>query len=82
MYKHCLACILLIQKLPSMYFRVNSKMKKLTLCCYFPWIVFIRLNFTVASLFIRKTWDDRFAGQVGGDEGLQEMGQILLMREG
>ena len=66
MYKHCLACILLIQKLPSMYFRVNSKMKKLTLCCYFPWIVFIRLNFTVASLFIRKTWDDRFAGQVGG----------------
>ena len=69
MYKHCLACILLIQKLPSMHFTVNSKMKKLTLYCYFPWIVFIRLNFTVASLFTRKIWDDGFAGRGGGGGG-------------
>ena len=40
---------------------------KPTLCCCFTWIVFIELNFTVAFLLIRKTWDDRFAGKVGGD---------------
>ena len=34
-YKHCLACILLIETLPSMYFRVNLKMKKPFLCCCF-----------------------------------------------
>ena len=39
-----------------MYFRVNLKMKKPTLCCCFTWIVFIELNFTVAFLLIRKTW--------------------------
>ena len=48
-----------------MYFRVNLKMKKPTLCCCFTWIVFIELNFTVAFLLIRKTWDDGFASQVG-----------------
>ena len=47
-----------------MYFRVNLKMKKATLCC-FTWIVFIEIHFTVAFLLIRKTWDDRFAGKVG-----------------
>ena len=41
-----------------MYFRVNLKMKKPTLCCCFTWIVFIEFNFTVAFLLIRKTWED------------------------
>ena len=36
-------------------------MKKPTLCCSFMWIVFIEVNFTVAFLLIRKTWDDGFA---------------------
>ena len=49
-----------------MYFRVNLKMKKPRLCCYFTWIIFIELNFTVAFLLIKKTWNDRFAGKVGG----------------
>ena len=49
-----------------MYFRVNLKMNKPTLFCYFTRIVFIKLEFTVAFLLIRKTWDDRFAGKVGG----------------
>ena len=49
-----------------MYFRVNLKMKKPTLCCCFTWIVFIELNFTVSFLLIRKTWDDRLASKVGG----------------
>ena len=48
-----------------MYFRVNLKMKKPTLCSCFTRIVFIGLNFTVAFLLIRRTWDDRFAGKVG-----------------
>ena len=51
-----------------MYFRVNLKMKKPTLCCCFTRIVFTELNFTVAFLLIRKTWDDQFAGKVGGGE--------------
>ena len=42
--------------IPHMYFRVNLRMKKLTLCCSFTWIVFIKLNFTVALLLIGKTW--------------------------
>ena len=45
-YKHCLACILLIYTLPSMYFRVNLKMKNPTLRCCFSCIVFIELNFS------------------------------------
>ena len=53
-----------------MYFRVNLKMKKPTLCC-FTWIVFIELNLTVAFLLIRKTWDDGFVGKVGGWEILR-----------
>ena len=48
-----------------MYFRVNLKMKKSTLCC-FAWIVFIELNFTVAFLLIRKIWDYQFSSKVGG----------------
>ena len=51
-----------------MYFRVNLKIKKLTLCCSFTWILFIELNFTVAYLLIRKTWDDRFARRWGDGE--------------
>ena len=47
-----------------MYFRVNLKMKKPRLCCCFTWIVFIELNFTVAFLLIRKTWNDWFVGKV------------------
>ena len=54
------------------YFRVNLKMKKPTLCC-FTWIVFVELNFTVAFLLIRKTWKDRFAGKLG-DRGFWEIG--------
>ena len=52
-----------------MYFRVNLKMKNPTLCCCFTWAVFIELNFTVAFLSIRKTWDDGFAGEVGRGDG-------------
>ena len=51
--------------IPCMYFRVNLKTKKPTLCCCFTWIVPIELNLTVAFLLIRKTWDDRFADKVG-----------------
>ena len=48
-----------------MYFRVNLKMKKPTLlCCCFTWIAFIELNFTVAFLLIRKTWDSWFVGNI------------------
>ena len=72
-----------------MYFRVNLKMKKSTLCC-FAWIVFIELNFTVVFLLISKirdyqfsskvgdgvmkTWDYQFTSKVGGDGGFKEMG--------
>ena len=47
-----------------MYFRVNLKMEKPVLSC-FTWIVLIELNFTVAFLLIRKTWDDQFTVKVG-----------------
>ena len=67
-YKHCLACILLTYALPSMYFRVDFKIKKPFLCCCFTRIVFIELNFTVTFLLIRKTWDHRFVGKVAGWE--------------
>ena len=53
-------------------------MKKPTLCCCFTWIVFIDLNFTVAFLLIRNTWDDWFAGKV---DGLRHLGAILVMGE-
>ena len=49
-----------------MYFRVNLKMKKPNLYYCFTWIVFLELNFTVAFLLIRKTWDDIFADKVKG----------------
>ena len=55
-----------------MDFRVNLKMKKSTLCYCFTWIVFIELNFIVAFLLIRKTWNDGLAselGRGGGGEG-------------
>ena len=61
-----------------MYFRVNLKMKKPTLCCCFTWIVFIELNFTVAFMLIRKTWDEGFAGKVGG-WGILRNGAILII---
>ena len=44
-------------------------MEKPTLYCCFTCIVFIELNFTVAFLLLRKTWDDRFAGGGGGGGG-------------
>ena len=49
-----------------MYFTVNLKLKKPTLCCCFTWMVIIELNFTVAFLLIMKTWDDVFASEVDG----------------
>ena len=49
-----------------MYFTVNLKLKKPTLCCCFTWMVIIELNFTVAFLLIMKPWDDVFASEVGG----------------
>ena len=48
-----------------MYFTVNFKMKKPKLRCYFTWIVLIELYFSCISVN-RKTWEDRFAGKVGG----------------
>ena len=49
-----------------MYFRVNlnMKMKKPRLLFYMD--IFTELNFTVAFLLIRKTWDDGFSSEVGG----------------
>ena len=58
-----------------MYFRVNLKMIKPTLLCCFTRIIFIKLNFTVAFLLIRKTWDDRFPGKVGGMEDFKKWGR-------
>ena len=49
-----------------MYFTMMLKIKKPTLCC-FIWIVFTELNFTVAFLLTRKTWDDRFASKIGDE---------------
>ena len=58
-------------------------MKKPTLCCFFTWILFIELNFTVAFLLIRKTWDDGFAGKVEGwgilrNRGDPSNGEMIL----
>ena len=41
-------------------------MEKPILCCCFTFIVFTELNFKVAFLLIRKTWDDQYVGKVGG----------------
>ena len=48
------------------------------LCFCFTWIVFIELNFTVAFLLMRKSWDDQFAGKVG-EWGILRNGVILIM---
>ena len=40
--------------------------EKANITLVFTWIVFIELNFTVAFLLIRKTWDGRLVGSVGG----------------
>ena len=64
-----------------MYFRVNLKMKK-PICCCFAWMKFIELNFTVAFLSIRKTWDDQFPGKVGGGMGDFKKWGILVMGGG
>ena len=37
-------------------------MKKPTCCCYLTRIALIELNFTIAFLLTRKTWDGRLAG--------------------
>ena len=67
--------------IPHMYFRVNLKMKKPTLCCCFTWIVFIELNFTVAFMLIRKTWDGEGMAcfQKWGDPS---NGEIILKQGG
>ena len=62
-----------------MYFRLNLKIKKPTLCCCFTWIVFIELNSTVALLLIRENWDDAFAGKVGRGGGV---GDVKRLRGG
>ena len=73
-----------------MYFRMNLKVKKPTLCSCFTWIVFIELNFTVAFLQIRKTWDGRCVSKVGwgmgdfkkwGDPSNGGMGFIPLYKD-
>ena len=48
-----------------MHFRVNLKMKTPTLSCWFAWVVFIELEFTLAFLLIRKAWVDRFVSKGG-----------------
>ena len=69
-----------------MYFRLNLKMKKSTLCYCFTWIVFIELNFRVAFLLIRETWDDGFASKMKGGGGgwgiLRKGGGIVVMGKG
>ena len=55
-----------------------KRVKKPTLCCCFTWTVFIELNFILAFLLIRKTWDDGFVGKVGG-WGILRNGGILVM---
>ena len=62
-----------------MYFRVNLKMKMPTCCC-FTWIVFIKRNFTVVYLLIRKAWADWFAGKLGGWGDPSNGGMILKWR--
>ena len=54
----------------NMYFRVNLKMKKPTLCCCFTWIVFIELNFTVGMADFPLWW---------GNWGILRNGGILVI---
>ena len=48
-----------------MYCRVNLKMKKLTLCCCFTWIVSIKLNFSCIPVN-KENLGGGFAGKIGG----------------
>ena len=41
-------------------------------------MLFIELNFTVAFMLIRKTWEDRFAGKMAG-WGILKNGGMLVM---
>ena len=52
--------------------------EKPTLCCCFTWMLFIELNFTVAFMLIRKTWEDRFADKLAG-WGILKNGGMLVM---
>ena len=45
-------------------------------------MVFIELNFTVAFLLIRKTYDDGFAGKIGGWGILKKRGGGVLVMQG
>ena len=42
----------------------------------------IKINFTVAFLLKRKTWEDRFAGKVGGMGDFKKWEGILVMGGG
>ena len=61
-----------------MYFSVILKIKKPTLRSL-TWILFIELNFTVAFLLIRKTWDYQFAGKMKGWRILRNEGIIVMV---
>ena len=63
--------------LPSMYFRVNLKIKKPTVCCCFTWIAYIELNFRVGFLLIRKTWGCLFVSKVRRSGILRNGGMIF-----
>ena len=65
-----------------MYFRANLKMKKdvvaYVVVLHEQYLLNFEFNFTVAFLLIWKTWDDKFAGKVGGWRILRNRG-ILIM---
>ena len=65
-----------------MYFIVNLKMKKQTLCCCFTWIVFIELISTVAFLSIRKTWEDQFVVKWENGEGGNPSNGVMILKWG
>ena len=58
--------------------QIELENEKPTLCCCFTWMLFIELNFTVAFMLIRKTWEDRFAGKVAGWEILKNGGMLVM----
>ena len=64
-----------------MYFKVNLKKKKPVSCYCFKRMVFIELNFTVAFLLRRKTWNDRFASKLGG-WGILKNGRGIIVTRG
>ena len=45
-------------------------------------IIFIKLNFTDAFMLIRKTWDDQFAGKVGGIGDFHSNGRMIFKWQG